>query len=170
MSVFAPPVLRKSKWLVRNLARKFNFLSYCDAYNIFSFWLNLKMEGKVVKVEKKDFILERKESIGTFYNFQNNKSSVNPPESLSSFWTRDPQVENQQILGRGKFGCVLRASVKGNPKKYRAVKVITKAKIKNVEKFRREVDILKSIVIFENFKLTKMFRGVKISMRVFFIG
>ncbi len=52
---------------------------------------------------------------------------------------------SQTVLGKGTYGTVYLAIVKGSHTK-RAVKVIQKDKVNNVERFKCEVDIMKSLV------------------------
>lgn len=52
---------------------------------------------------------------------------------------------SQTVLGKGTYGTVYLAKVKGSNTK-RAVKVIQKDKVNNVERFKCEVDIMKSLV------------------------
>lgn len=52
---------------------------------------------------------------------------------------------SQQVLGKGTYGTVYLAKVKGS-NTARAVKVIQKDKVNNVERFKCEVDIMKSLV------------------------
>lgn len=50
-----------------------------------------------------------------------------------------------QVLGSGTYGSVIKATMKGS-KVARAVKIIPKSKVKNPERFKREIDILRQLV------------------------
>lgn len=53
-------------------------------------------------------------------------------------------------LGKGTYGTVYMAKVKGTNTQ-RAVKVIQKDKVNNVERFKCEVDIMKALVKLDSF-------------------
>ncbi len=50
-----------------------------------------------------------------------------------------------QLLGQGTYGQVVKAKLKGT-KQYRAIKIIPKCKVRNPDRFKREIDIMCSLV------------------------
>ena len=46
------------------------------------------------------------------------------------------------MIGSGTYGSVVKATLKGT-KNHRAVKVIPKSKVKNPDRFKKEIDILR---------------------------
>ncbi len=50
-----------------------------------------------------------------------------------------------QVLGTGTYGNVFKAKKKGT-KIQRAIKQIPKKKVKNAERFKREIDIMRNLV------------------------
>lgn len=51
----------------------------------------------------------------------------------------------KKILGSGSYGSVIKGTIKGSTSK-RAIKVISKGKVKNPERFKLEIDIMKQLV------------------------
>ena len=51
-------------------------------------------------------------------------------------------LHENKVLGSGTYGSVIKATMKGS-KVARAVKIIPKSKVKNPERFKREIDILR---------------------------
>ena len=64
----------------------------------------------------------------------------NPNRRIEDFYEL-----SQQILGKGTYGTVHLAKVKAS-NTTRAVKIIQKDKVNNVERFKCEVDIMKCLV------------------------
>lgn len=64
----------------------------------------------------------------------------NPNRKIEDFYDM-----SQNVLGKGTYGTVVLAKVKGSVTQ-RAVKIIQKDKVNNVERFKCEVDIMKSLV------------------------
>lgn len=52
---------------------------------------------------------------------------------------------SKNVLGKGTYGTVVLAKVKGTSTS-RAIKIINKDKVNNAERFKCEVDIMKSLV------------------------
>ena len=61
---------------------------------------------------------------------------------------------SDKVLGKGTYGTVYLAKVKGS-NTTRAVKVIQKDKVNNVERFKCEVDIMKSLVLYNNLRIIR---------------
>ena len=68
--------------------------------------------------------------------------SGNPNRKIDDYYE-----VSQTVLGKGTYGTVVLAKVKGTST-VRAVKIIQKDKVNNVERFKCEVDIMKSLVLF----------------------
>lgn len=65
----------------------------------------------------------------------------NPNRKLEDYYEM-----TDSVLGKGSYGVVYRATVKGT-RAERAIKVIQKDKVNNVDRFKCEVDIMKSLVV-----------------------
>lgn len=53
-----------------------------------------------------------------------------------------------KILGSGTYGQVVKAKLKGS-KITRAIKIIPKSKVKNPDRFKREIEIMRTLVCFK---------------------
>lgn len=51
-------------------------------------------------------------------------------------------INLKKVIGSGTYGSVVKATLKGT-KNTRAVKVIPKSKVKNPDRFKKEIDILR---------------------------
>lgn len=71
---------------------------------------------------------------------KDNILNSNPNRKLEDYYQM-----SDSILGKGSYGIVYRATVK-DTKAERAVKVIQKDKVNNIDRFKCEVDIMKSLV------------------------
>ena len=69
-------------------------------------------------VKKQWFIKSRKEKIEDIYDF-----------------------DIKKVLGAGTYGSVVKAKIK-NSKTTRAIKIIPKQKVKNADRFKREIEIM----------------------------
>lgn len=64
--------------------------------------------------------------------------------------THDGKIEQfydinlKKVIGSGTYGSVVKATLKGT-KNSRAVKVIPKSKVKNPDRFKKEIDILRQL-------------------------
>ena len=56
-----------------------------------------------------------------------------------------------QVIGEGSYGKVVKA-VRKNKMQMRAIKIISKSRVNDPEKFKTEMDILKDLVCFWNLK------------------
>ena len=52
---------------------------------------------------------------------------------------------NYKLIGSGTYGTVIKATLKGSSQK-RAIKLIPKNKVKNPERFKNEIDIMRKLV------------------------
>lgn len=96
------------------------------------------------KLSSKLLLMEKKEEVKIF-----KKSFISKQENIQDSYVIDAKVcylnNMLQALGSGQNGVVKKIIHKGT-KQERAVKIISKAKIKNVDRFKSEVDILRSVV------------------------
>ena len=71
---------------------------------------------------------------------EKNILNCNPNRNIADFYDL-----TDKVLGKGTYGTVFLAKVQGT-NTTRAVKVIQKDKVNNVERFKCEVDIMKCLV------------------------
>lgn len=81
-------------------------------------------------------------------------------------------MNTKKVLGSGTYGSVIKATIKGS-KQGRAVKIIPKSKVKNPEKFKKEIDILRTLVSFTLIKdhphIIKLYETFEDSRNVYLV-
>lgn len=79
-----------------------------------------------------------------------------PGRKISDYYNISKLVDDcdLQELGKGTYGQVFQATVTGT-KIVRAIKMIPKEKVTNVERFKAEVDIMKTLVGYSSSRNTR---------------
>ncbi|CRG95327.1 calcium dependent protein kinase 3, putative [Plasmodium gallinaceum] len=121
---------------------------------------NILEGGKIKNNKEKSKVIKSKESKGTEKNF--NKISKNKDIMLKEMKSEKFKFSrrgfilsftgnledfynlSEEPLGKGTYGCVYKATDK-LLKISRAVKVVSKKKLKNIPRFRQEIDIMKNL-------------------------
>lgn len=63
-------------------------------------------------------------------------------------------IKKNKLIGSGTYGTVIKATLKGTSQK-RAIKIIPKKKVKNPERFKNEIEIMRKLVHYFNFSVIK---------------
>ncbi|CAK68017.1 unnamed protein product (macronuclear) [Paramecium tetraurelia] len=70
------------------------------------------------------------------------------------------EFDHKKLLGQGTYGQVVKAKLKGS-KQQRAIKIIPKNKVRNPERFRREIEIMRNLDHPNIIKLFETFEDVR---------